>query len=350
VPVSTPAAYAAGFTRPELRSALRRGLLVSPRRGLLAISPAQDAGTDGGAPDVHDAADAHPTADDVELARVAHVRAVRAALAAVSPGAFATHDSAALVQRLARPSTRIHARVSLASPGVADFTGPGLVVRGSEVPAHVVAVVDGIPVTDLRRTAVDLARGRSLAQALIPLDAAARRLAARQGADAPTNRIRAMSPSGSWSASDVRAAVALPGARDRARREFEYALTAMHGWRGVVSARRAVTYADPRSESPLESRSRGWFITAGISALDIGVRVDARGSTYWADFCSREHRVIGEADGWAKYGATTEAVRFSLKAERRRQEDLEGEGWRFVRWTSDDQEHEVVARMRQALR
>ena len=111
-----------------------------------------------------------------------------------------------------------------------------------------------------------------------------------------------------------------------------------------------MSHLDPRSESPLESRSRGWFIRAGIRSLDIGVRIEAQGSTYWADFCSRTHRVIGEADGWSKYGATADDIADALRAERRRQLDLERDGWRFVRWTSDDSEAAVTARMREALR
>ena len=89
---------------------------------------------------------------------------------------MAAYDSAALVLSLSTPRADIPSRVELVRPGAANFDGPGLRVRGSGVPHEHRAVVEGIPTTSLVRTAVDLARGASLASALIPLDAAARRV------------------------------------------------------------------------------------------------------------------------------------------------------------------------------
>jgi very-short-patch-repair endonuclease len=318
-----PARYqevlAAGITREQLRAAVQRGLIQTLRRGQYSVPPDRpDDGVDGD----------HPAM------RARHVQAVRAALLSVGPGAFGTGESAALVLCLARPFSTPPERVELARPGIQDFAGPGLVVRGSAIPAHQVVVVDGVPVTDLRRTSLDLARGRALPRALIPLDAGMRAwIADRTGTGG----------------SDLRHAVRDPDLRRQAREEWRYALRSLRGWPGVVAARRALEQADPASESPLESLSRGWLLRASIRC-EIGVPLRSRGHEYWADFVDRDARLIGEADGWSKYGETVESLRERLRAEKARQADLESDGWRVLRWTSSDTEPDVVARWRAALR
>jgi hypothetical protein len=147
----------------------------------------------------------------------------------------------------------------------------------------------------------------------------------------------------------LRSAVHDRALRDRARRELAFAVASCSGWPGVVAARRALQYVEPAAESALESRSRGWFLVAGLPALDIGVAIAVSDRTYWADFCRRDARLIGEADGWSKYGTTDSGVRARLAAERQRQRDLECEGWQVVRWTSTDPRRTVVERMRAAL-
>ncbi len=264
-----------------------------------------------------------------------HVAAVRAALTAVGPGAFATHDSAALVVDCPRPVTSAPDHVSLCIPGARDYTGPGLVVRGSPIADRFVTVVDGIPTTDLRRTAIDLARSRSLWSALIPLDAAMRAIVSRQSG---------------MEGNDLRQVARDPGPARTARAELEYALGAITGWHGVVAARRALRYASPAAESPTESRSRGWFLAAGITSLEVGFPIAVGRRTYWADFCDEKRKVIGEADGWITYGDDLESIKGTIRAEKVRQSDLEGDGWRFVRWMSDDPRRDVVARMTAALR
>ena len=328
VPVPTARALAAGFSREQLRAACARGLLVSPRRGVVSVpvGPALRSTVAG-------AVDIRPRGGDAAW-RTEHVALVRAALTAVGDGAFASHQSGAAVQALPTPSARRPSEVTLVRPGIQDFRGPGLLVRGSEIPVHFVTTIDGIPVTDVRRTAVDLARGRRLPAALVPLDAAARRLVAT-----------ATGTSGQA----LREAVHDPAARAVAMREIDYAVASCRGWPGVTAARRAAALADPASESPLESRSRGWFRETGID-IEIGVRIVVDGVTYWADFCDRGRRVIGEADGWGKYGADVDQVRAALKAERTRQDRLVEAGWTVVRWTSDDTRAQVVARMSAALR
>jgi hypothetical protein len=135
-----------------------------------------------------------------------------------------------------------------------------------------------------------------------------------------------------------------------ARARLAQSLGNLHGWAGTVRVRDALRWVHPASESAHESRSRGWFIEAGLGELDPGSPVVAGGTTYWTDFCSRAHRVIGEADGWSKYGRTPGEVRTSLAREKQRAAALESAGWRLVRWSTSEPRCVVFDRMRRALR
>jgi hypothetical protein len=316
-PVPVGAALAAGFTEAQLRSTLARGLLVRVRHGVVAASVAPELG-DRAASDAW---------------RAQHLVALRAALQAVGPGAMAAHCSAAVVVDVSTPRAGPPTRVELARPGAANFDGPGLRVRGSGVPHHHRTEVDGIPTTDLIRTAVDLARGQSLPAALIPLDAGARRMVA----------------GGEDRARVLRERVHDLSAREAALERLAACVEECCGWPGIAAVRRALEHLDPASESPLESRSRGWFLEAGLPSLLVGHPIPTQSGLLWADFCDPVRRVIGEADGWSKYGSDLESVRAAIEAEKQRQAELEDGGWRVVRWTSRDRRASVVSRMATAL-
>jgi hypothetical protein len=103
-------------------------------------------------------------------------------------------------------------------------------------------------------------------------------------------------------------------------------------WADLGRARRAVALLDARSESPLESLSRAVFLEHGLPAPDLQVEFRPRPNLiYRADFYWRDQRVIGEADGMAKYDQPG-----ALRAEKIRQEGLEDLGLRVVRWTWRD--------------
>ena len=306
-------ALAAGFSRASLQAAVDRDLLLRPRRGVLVVAPATGA---------------------ADLAS-AHVATLRSTIAALGSGAWASHESAAVRQGIAIPFESRLDRVQLITPDGAGFTGPGLVLRAAPLPLCDRDVVDGLPTTSLARTAVDVARGRPFAAALIPLDSAARLIIARAS---------------STDGNALRHAVRDPELRGFARAALEEALSHCFGWAGTVAVRTALNHVDPASESPLESRSRAWFIEAGLATLDPGCPITCGGRTYWADFCSPERRVVGEADGWSKYGQTLQEMRTALEAERSRQRDLERAGWAVVRWSTSDRRNAVVHRMRTALR
>ena len=233
----------------------------------------------------------------------------------------------------AAPSARELEVVHLVVPGEPDRERDGIRIHESSVRLAARTTVEGVPATDLPRTAVDLARGRSLAAALIALDSALRLLVARQVGDGPA----------------LREAVHDDALVEPARAVLRVALAELYGWPGTVIAREAIEWADPAAESAHESRSRGWFIRAGLPAAQIGVRVlGADGRWYWVDFLWDELGVVGEADGWGKYGVGEDAVA-AFRAEKHRQDAIEATGRRFVRWTTEEPERAVVARVSRAL-
>lgn len=319
-PVTSAEAVAHGFTRGQLDAARRRGLLVSPKYGLLQAAAG-----------LRSAETPHRDRPAIEAA---HLALVRATLVSVRDEVLVAGDSAAIVHGLARPLSTAPAQVLLVRPDGSGYSGGQTRRRGSPVPRAQRAVVDGIPVTSLERTAVDVARGHALASALVPLDSAARLMVARE-TDATGNRLREYAQ--------------VPELRRLSSARLETALLAIRGWAGTVRVRNALPHIHPASESAHESRSRGWFIEGGLGALNPGTPVACDGTTYWADFCDPRRRVIGEADGWGKYGVTEESVRRAVDDERRRQAELESEGWRFVRWSTSTGRAAVVARMSRAL-
>ena len=113
--------------------------------------------------------------------------------------------------------------------------------------------------------------------------------------------------------------------------------------------RDVLSFVEPASESPLESRSRYRFLRAGLSHLKIGQPLKVGSVTYFADFLDERRRVIGEADGWGKYGVDLREQREAWDHERSRQGELESDGYRFVRWTTADAPRTVIQRMYRAL-
>ncbi len=305
-------AVRAGITLGRLRTAVSAGTLLVPHRGVLL--PAT-------------------TWAHAEDRRSRHILRIGSALLVAPPGAMAAQESAGVVHRLQLPSARELEVVHLVVPGEPDRERDGIRIHESSVRLAARTTVEGVPATDLPRTAVDLARGRSLAAALIALDSALRLLVARQVGDGPA----------------LREAVHDDALVEPARAVLRVALAELYGWPGTVIAREAIEWADPAAESAHESRSRGWFIRAGLPAAQIGARVlGADGRWYWVDFLWDELGVVGEADGWGKYGVGEDAVA-AFRAEKHRQDAIEATGRRFVRWTTEEPERAVVARVSRAL-
>ena len=105
--------------------------------------------------------------------------------------------------------------------------------------------------------------------------------------------------------------------------------------RGVVRAREVLALADAGAESPGETMLRFTLLGLGFPIPETQIRVSTPIGTYWSDLGWRESGVLCEYDGIAKYGANGSATAAVL-LEKRRQDAVEEEGWRMLRFVRDD--------------
>jgi hypothetical protein len=263
--------------------------------------------------------------------RLAKMRAVARSL---DPSATFSHDSAAHAHGLWNPrplSPLVHVTI----PGQSERQDAGLLVHSSALPTEFVTLVDGIRVTTVPRTAVDLARLGDLPAALVVMDGALRHLLSRRITDLDRR---------------LRSRTVPTTAVEEARRLLYDAFDHTSTWPGARTVRAGIAFADPASESPFESWSRGWMTAVGLPRPELNVTLlGSSGRRYVGDFVWREHGVVGEADGVGKYGTSSTAIRAALRSERERQADLEAAGWRVVRWATGDPGAQVVARIGRAL-
>lgn len=231
----------------------------------------------------HDQFTAPENRDDRRVAATAAARVCR--------GSVVSHRSAALIHGLPllevppkRPDLTITPR------GTGDVAA-ALLHRATLRPADIIEI-DGLPVTTVARTVIDLARSMSTAAALVTTDAALNR--------------------GLADADDL-----------------ELILRACRNWPGIRRARRTLMAADGRAESPLESVSRLVLRWLALPTPDLQTTLCDRNGVFLgrADFYWDEFGVAGEADGRLKY-----EDRDVLTAEKLRQEALEDPGVAIVRW------------------
>lgn len=233
----------------------------------------------------------------------------------LAPGTFVSHHSAAMlngVAMLGKPPDRVHVTRTLGGHG---YRNRVLHSHRGAMDVGDTELLEGIPVTSLRRTAGDLARCLPFADAVVALDSAL--------------------------------------ARGLGREELGMAVD---GGRNPHRAGRAAAFADGRSESPGESWSRALMEVTGIpipelqrELWDAWGRFLARVDFYWA-----EQRVVGEFDGLGKYSAHLaggDTVDRAIQREKEREAALADEGYRVVRWMWSDLSHPglLAARWRRAL-
>ncbi|MFT3662502.1 MAG: hypothetical protein QM809_14285 [Gordonia sp. (in: high G+C Gram-positive bacteria)] len=218
-----------------------------------------------------------------------------------------SHQSVAAVHRLALLKADLgHVHVFSGRRGGGHVRHRRRVHAGVLTAADVVTV-DGIRVTSLARTAIDLACAGTFAQALTALDGALRL-----------------------------------GATPEALR------TELHARRRVGSAMaaRALEFADGRSESVGESWSRAQLILAGLPVPDLQVRHRGRCEDYRVDF-EWGGRLVGEFDGIKKYRRDLrrkgESVEDAVLREKSREDELRGMGLMVIRWVWADLENGRVA-------
>lgn len=286
---------AEGWSAAELAVRLRRAELSRVRRGAY----------------VEGALPADPVAR--------HRQLVAATMPLLAEDAVVSHRSAAVVHALpllADPPTR----VEVTRPSARGGRDRGRVhaVAAPLVPGEVL-LVDGLRVTSLARTVVDVARTRPFVEAVATGDAVL---------------ARGVSPF-----------------------DLEAALTSAVRRPGVAAARRAVRFLDGRSESVGESMSRVVLAHAGVPAPQTQlVIVDDRGrEVARCDFGWVEHGVVGEFDGRVKYGRLVRSGETSedvVWREKLREDLIRDLGWEVVRWTWRDLEHPeaLLARLERAFR
>jgi hypothetical protein len=237
-----------------------------------------------------------------EVAR--HALLVAATLRDLRRPAVVSHQSAAVLLGMplwGAPLDRVH--ITRRPPASSQATGP-LRCHVARLRDDEVIAIGGVEVTDVARTALDLARSLPFELGVVALDAALHE-----------------------------------GLLER--EVLEQRLFDIAGTRGSRHAARVVRFADARSESVGESRSR--VVLDKLGLLPSTVQLDIRRSdgTFVgrADFAWEADRVVGEFDGRVKYGRLLRPGQEpgdAVFAEKRREDAVRDEGWEVVRWTWSD--------------
>jgi len=202
---------------------------------------------------------------------------VRAAALRSRPGAQFSHDSAAALFRL--PSigpwpARVH---ELVAPAAGGTSRRGILRHGLGIDPHGTEV-DGVAVSSLARTLVDVACTSPFVRAVAMIDQALR--PEREG--------------------EPRWGLGIPLLTTG---ELSDVMDDLGPYRGLVSARRAVAFADGGAGSPAESFGRVQFHALRLPPPELQVPFsDDRGLIGYADFYWRELDLVVEVDGKAKYG------------------------------------------------
>jgi very-short-patch-repair endonuclease len=228
----------------------------------------------------------------------------------LSPGQHVfSHATAAALWRLPRIGlwpTDAHTSVRQTTGGRSE----GKVVRHTVGVAEVDRI-EGLMVTPLLRTVVDVARADGFLAGVLVTDHALAGV-----------HIRA----------EPRVAIASSELRDAA--------AATSPGRGSAVAREVAAFADARAGSPGESFSRVRMRELHLPMPQLQREFHDREGQMFADFCWPTHRVIGEFDGIGKYlrekwtdGRTTAEV---VIDEKRREDRLRRLGWMVVRWGWND--------------
>jgi hypothetical protein len=125
---------------------------------------------------------------------------------------------------------------------------------------------------------------------------------------------------------------------------------------GSRAAARVVAFADPRSESVGESRSRVLMHRLDLPGPDLQVRVLRRDGSEIGrcDFGWEAYRTVGEFDGRIKYGRLLrpgQSPGDAVFEEKRREDELRDHRWQVARWTWQDLDRPrvVEARLRRAF-
>ncbi|WP_433659603.1 hypothetical protein ACQPW1_44495 [Nocardia sp. CA-128927] len=247
-----------------------------------------------------------------------HLLLALATSEAMSDAAVASHCSAVVIHggpAWALPLDRVHMTRDRINGG---RKSKQLVVHSSRMEPDEITIVNGIRVTTPARTVIDIARTEGFEQSVAVADAFLRQ--------------------GLTTAAELRAH--LLRARYRP---------------GCRKAAQVVSFADGRSESVGESRSRIAIHRGGLPGAELQARVftDDGVCVGRVDFLFAELGVVGEFDGKVKYQSELRRARTPEQvviAEKIREDRLRALGWMVVRWTWDDLDNpaQLIRRIRSA--
>lgn len=301
-PVTRAELAAAGVTPAMLRTQLGAGQLVRLHRGVFVAAshwPAEASLRHG------------------VLARAEQAR---------NPAALISHGSAATILGLPHPGPGEwwHGPVCMSVAGGNRATRDGVVYHQARVGAAQVFRDElGYRLTSVSRTAVDLAVGLELPEALVLLDAAARIACAQFVA-----QVRRQDYRNSRLVEATRELLADAARSRRAGRLLP-----------------AIALVEPCRESPIESLAAAHFHLAGLPTPLFQPAVRTPYGTFFPDCYWPDHHLIGEADGAVKYADPAVIV-----AEKQREQVLRDEGYRFVRWLGKEITYTPAAVVTRVLR
>jgi len=234
-------------------------------------------------------------------------------------GVCVSHQSAAVLHGLPLPGTppsRVHATRDRRSGA---RTSRVLHLHAAALEPDEVVAVDGLLVTSLPRTLVDLARSLPFEQALVPADAALH-----------THRVT--------------------------RAALDEALGRAAGRPGNASARQVLAFARPGATNPGETLSRLAIHRAGLPPPALQHPVRTAGGLFLGqvDFWWEEFATAGEFDGRLKYGRLLRPGQNPgdvVFAEKVREDAIRADGREMVRWIWRELSafDEVAQRIREAF-
>ena len=259
-----------------------------------------------------------------------HLVLARAELV-TAPGAVLSHQTAALVWGLPTPGVRTWHNDS---PSIALPAGAGHRSRKGPVVRHVATLHatdiarddDGYDVTSVARTAVDLADGLTLPDALVILDGAGRLLI-----ESLTNRKR-------------RADYGNPRLVSTARELFAQAAPS----RTLRRLTCTIDKVEPCRESAAESLTAGHLYLSGLPIPLFQAPIPSPWGTLFPDLYWPHARLVGECDGAMKYSDQSSIVK-----EKEREQWFRDEDYGVVRWLGKEimfHPPRVMARIEAALR
>lgn len=255
--IPSDALRAAGMNAHAVDTLVRRGELRRLRRGWYVLGTRwAAAGTDG-----------------------KYRLFVRATAASAQHPTVLSHHSAAVLHGLpligAWPET-VHALVPDAHGG----SSHRLVTSHRGVADPHSTVINGVAVTSLARTVVDIAAGCSFLTSVTMIDHVLNRENGQVGHEREPGR---------------------PGAglitKEALLRELEF----VHPRTGRYAAERAIAFANGLAANAGESLGRVRFEELGFEIPELQVRFDVAGRAYYVDYFWRGVRKIGEFDGHIKY-------------------------------------------------